>query len=939
MLMIDYGAIERKWRKRWESSGIYESEPNERKPLMVTAAWPYVNMPLHIGHLKTYSTADMYARYMRLLGFNVLYPMGFHYTGTPIIAIAKRIKERNPDILSEIKIYHIPETELPNLSDPLYIANYFAERTRSDMQSAGLSIDWRRAFNSIYPFFSKMVEWQFSKLIAMGLITKGTHPVAWCTNEGNAISQHDTKGDVQAEIEEIPLVAFKESSSSASFLCATYRPETIYGVSNLFISKTAKYVRASISGNEYYVSKDAARQLSCQMEIEVKGEVAVEDLLKSTAVNPLTGETFPILPGFFVREDFGTGIVMSVPAHAPFDYVALKRLEIEGYAVPNSYRHVISVEGSNDNEIPSIVSLASIGATEASSDDIIEEATKRLYSLESHKGKMSYGKYSGMAELDARAKITEDLYSSGAGIKSFIISNYPVVCRCGTKALVKVISDQWFMNYGDKAWKEKVKSLFTKTLILPEKMRLAFDHTIDWLDLRPVERAQGLGTRFPLNREHIIESLSDSTIYMAFYTISHIIKSGNIPPEKAKPEFFDYVFLGIGSAESAATATGIDLLIIKKCRESFSYWYQDTSRHSASELIYSHLTMYLFAHAAIFPEQLFPKRIISNGTLLYEGSKMSKSLGNIVPIGDAIDKYGADNLRAIEIAGSELDSDTEFSLSAVSGLMTRNEFLYETIKSIGTFTGGGLRPIDYWLYSRLNSKILYCNEAMQSMYVKAAFGAIYYDSVNEIKKYLERSTPNQIVLSEFLSKITIMLSPFMPHIAEEFWEMLGNDGFAAKQEWPLVDQSMINPSVESCEEAMDNTISDVRDIISMMSQKNNAKPSKAIIIIAADWKFKAYNSLYELKSYSEVISKAESFGATKEDVSKYVKQYKNPNSISSKMQYSPEELYSFMEGAIGYISSKLGCPAEIQHESSSESMRAGRAIPDKPAIEIIWGKS
>ncbi|MEM3841340.1 MAG: leucine--tRNA ligase [Candidatus Micrarchaeaceae archaeon] len=936
--MINYGAIESKWQKRWAEAGIYEPEPSDKKPLLVTAAWPYVNMPLHMGHLKTYSVADMYARYMRLRGFNVLYPMGFHYTGTPILAIAKRIKERNKDILDEIKIYHIPESELDKLSDPIYMANYFAEDAMNGMKKAGLGIDWRRTFTSINPLFSKMVEWQFYKMIEMGLLVTGTHPVAWCTNEGNAVGQHDTKGDVHPEIEEIPLIAFKEKGGETSFLCATYRPETIYGVANIFIAEGAAYVKIDINGKKYYVSKEAARQLSYQMKIGVEAEIPATELLKKEAINPLTGEAVPVLTGFFVKDSFGTGVVMSVPAHAPFDYAALKKLESKGIKVPTEYRKVISVEGEDGNKLPVEVSLSLIGADAFASDDILEKVTKQLYSLESHKGKMAYGKYSGIGEIEARDLITKELYSSGNAIKFYIISNQPVFCRCGTKAIVKIIDDQWFINYGDPAWKKKTKELFSGTIILPEKMRSAYEYTLGWLDLRAVERAQGLGTKFPLNREHIIESLSDSTLYMAFYTISHLLNAAKLSPENAKPEFFDYVFLGKGSIDSTAAATGIDPSLLKKCRESFLYWYSNTSRHSASELIYSHLTMYLFAHAGIMPKEFFPKLIITNGMQLYEGAKMSKSLGNIVPIFDAVEKYGADNLRAIEIAGADIDTDTDFSVSAVVGLQTRNEFLMSTINSMKDMQSGGLRPIDYWLYSKLNSKIKLCSKALESMSVKVAFGLIYYDSVNEIKRYLERGNPNQIVLSEFISKITIMLSPFMPHISEEFWEAMGNDGFVAKQDWPPVNESMINISTEKCEEVVDSTVSDIRNILEAISQKNpGKKPAKVLVIVADEWKFKARDILFETKKYQEAISKSDIIAAPKEEISKYVRQYKNPNSISGKLEYTAQELLEAFKDASEYISSKIGCKVDILAEASSGSSRSSRAMPEKPGIEVIWG--
>ena len=100
--------------------------------------------------------------------------------------------------------------------------------------------------------------------------------------------------------------------------------------------------------------------------------------------------------------------------------------------------------------------------------------------------------------------------------------------------------------------------MFPSMAIYPEKLRLTFEKLIDWIDLRAAERSQGLGTKFPFSDGHIIESLSDSTIYMCFYTFVPHTEGEKIKPEQLKPEFFDYVLLGNGSADSVAASTGID---------------------------------------------------------------------------------------------------------------------------------------------------------------------------------------------------------------------------------------------------------------------------------------------------------------------------------------------------------------------------------------------
>ena len=139
--MMDYNEIERKWQDAWDKAGIFSPDPGEKEAFMVTAAFPYANAPQHIGHLRTFGTADVVARYKRMRGYNVLYPMAFHATGTPILAFAKRIKNNDSELVKELQTFHVPDHEIEKMTDPLYIANYFIKEIREGMKLAGYSID------------------------------------------------------------------------------------------------------------------------------------------------------------------------------------------------------------------------------------------------------------------------------------------------------------------------------------------------------------------------------------------------------------------------------------------------------------------------------------------------------------------------------------------------------------------------------------------------------------------------------------------------------------------------------------------------------------------------------------------------------------------------------------------------------------------------------
>ncbi len=942
MVTMDYGKLEERWQKAWKDAMVYEAEPDERKALLVTAAWPYVNSPLHIGHFRTYGTADAYSRYMRMRGYNVLFPMGFHKTGTPILAIAKRVADKDRDLINDLaNVYFIDKADIERMTDPMFIADYFSKEIESSFRKAGLSIDWRRKFDSIDPLFSKMVEWQFGKLKEKGFLIQGPHPVGWCPNEGNAVGQHDTKHDVQPEIERVVAVKFKDRDNDVYFPCVTYRPETIYGTTNLFVNSSAKYIEAEVKGIHYYLSKDAAERLSNQFKITFVREVAGAELLSKKAVNPITNDEVPILAGFFVKPEFGTGIVMSVPAHAPFDYVALKRLELAGAEVPKEpYLKVIGLpNGAKQDDLPSLVYLGVFNWSEGSNDRAIEEATKRLYKEEARAGTMLVGDYKGLSEAEARGKITNDLENAGKALHLYVIANdEPVFCRCGTAVVVKIVEDQWFINYGNKDWKALAVKQLSAMKLFPEKLRHTYETTVSWIDARAAERAQGLGTRFPQNREHMIESLSDSTIYMAFYTIYDLLKGTHAVPENMKPAFFDYVFLSEGDPSEVSAATGLSEPLLKRCRESFEYWYGFTSRHSGSDLVYNHLTMYVFNHVAIFPERFWPKQIVTNGVVMMDGEKMSKSIGNIVPLSRALAKYGSDPVKMAVVASADLDADTDFGENAIKGIDSRIEFLFSEVTGMELSRGSELKGIDFWLYSKLNSKIASATRYMDAIMLKGAYNEIFYASVNELKYYHERGGSNRMALNDYLSKVSQMLFPVMPHTAEELWHALGNETLLAKGQWPAADGDMVNEMIEGSEKLISETLQDAVSAIEL-SRKIPANAGKKVvgikIIIANQWKFDAYNLLVEKKSISGVIDQ---IGSTdKEKLAKYLSQFKNPKILVEKVRFGQDTAFKAFVESVQYLSSKLGAPVTIEKEATSSSQRAQRAVPMKPSLEVVWG--
>ncbi len=939
--MIDFIEIDSKWQREWESAKIFEPSPDSRESYMVTAPFPYVNGPPHIGHLRTYGTADVLARYKRMKGFNVLFPMGWHVTGTPILASSKRIKAKDPDIINDMKAFGIEDSDIEKMTDPIFLASYFIDEFRKSFKAIGLSVDWRRQLISINPQFSRFIEWQFSVLNSNGLLTQGRHQIGWCPNENNAVGMHDTKHDVEPEIEKVIGIKFKVDGEEYSAACATYRPETIYGVTNIFVKEGATYVICEIEGNRYCMSKKAAEKLAYQFSVKVIKEISSSELLGKKYINPVTGEAVSAFPGFFVDDSFGTGMVISVPAHAPFDYAALAELVKRGNSVAATIKPVkvldIDSKGAGP-DIPVMSYLDTESLSGAIDSAAIEEAGIKQYREELHKGIMVTGEYKGLRIKEAREKIWTDMTGKGNAFELYIIANN-AVCRCGWAIVVKTVDGQWFLNYGNEKWKAKAREALKGAVVLPKKGRSAFERAIEWIDLRAVARSQGLGTKLPMDNTKIIESLSDSTIYMSLYTIWNIISG--VESEKLNKEFFDFVFLGKGDAESAAKSTGISYEIVKRCREAFDYWYGFTSRHSGMDLVFNHLTMYLFNHAIIFDKKYWPKQIAVNGSVLCEGEKMSKSLGNTVPIKSAIGRHGADVIRFVVVCSADLYADSEYSDSAANGVRERLEYINTLADNLKLYSPAELTHIDYWLYSKLNRKIISITNAIEELELRTASTAALYDSTIELKRYLLRGGSNQLVLTDYLSSLALLLSPITPHFSEDLWHMLGNSTFAAAEKWPSGNEAMLAGKIEMEEKLIDDVIEDSKHVLELVAKKGK-QPKEIKYIVASEWKYILNNELAKDKNVSRVMDmiksgELENTYDFKFDIQRCMgfvsSMAKKVNAIRN-VETNPADELDIINDAKSYISKETGCKVVAEGEDSSASPKAAGSMPLKPGIEV-----
>jgi len=852
--------IEEKWQKKWETAKIFETNPDPAKPkYYVTVAYPYPNSPQHIGHGRTYTLADVHARYMRMRGYNVLLPMAFHYTGTPVLAMAKRLADNDTGLINDFtKVYKIPKEKLKELTEPIAMARYFHQEIKTGMKEIGYSIDWRREFTTIDPTYNRFIEWQFQKLRQGGYISRGSHPVGWCPKDGNPVGQHDTVGDVEPEIGEFTLIKFKQDD--VVFPAATLRPETIFGVTNIWLNPKTKYVKADVDGEQWIVSQESVEKLIHQnRKVRVQETFQGKEYIGKSVENPATESKIPILPADFVDPKNATGVVMSVPGHAPYDYVALENIKkatssLKEYGLTReaveSVKPVSLIDVPGYSEIPAADAVKKMNI-QSELDPKLEDATKEVYRHEFHNGKMKQntGKYFGMSVAEAKDKVKQDLIAQGKATTMYELLNRPVRCRCKTECIVKIVSDQWFIDYGKPEWKALAHKNIDEMEIQPEEVRPEFNNVIDWLHEKACARKSGMGTRLPWDKDWIIESLSDSTIYMAYYTIVKHLKQNKIQPAQLTDEAFDYIFLGIGKVAEINRKTGLDQKVLEQMRDEFTYFYPLDSRHSGRELIPNHLTFMIFNHTAIFPENLWPRQIVANGHVMMEGAKMSKSFGNIIPLREALTKFGADPVRLSVLSTAELLQDADFSPTIAKAMRDRLERLHRFASELTKtrrkkVSEESLAAIDRWMLSRLQEHVKKTTEAMDKLAVRKAIHSILYELDQDFQWYQRRATNRKgnqktaipYVFNEVLDAQIRMLAPIAPHICEELWEMMGGKGFVSLTSWPEPDATKTDVNTEESETLITRVLEDTLNIM----KATGVKPKKIYYYAAGPWKWKAY---------------------------------------------------------------------------------------------------
>ncbi|MEM3829152.1 MAG: leucine--tRNA ligase [Conexivisphaerales archaeon] len=884
--------IDKKWIKEFER--LSEPRQEEKKKYFITVPIPYPDGPLHLGHAYTWGRADIRARFKRMQGYNVLFPQGFHMTGGPLVGMSLKIKERDPKLVHLIReVYGLSEDKLKEFEDPEKLGFYFADYIKSQFKKGGYSIDWRKEFRTTDVRFKKFIEWQFRKLMDKGLLYKGTHPVIWCPREQTALGDHDrSEGEGESPNK---FIIIKFYLDDLVLPVSTLRPETVFGCTNIWVNPKLDYYKVKVSGEYWIVAGESLLKLKNQLKtVENEEKFDISSIINKRAKDKINNKEIPIYPADFVTSK-GTGIVMSVPAHAPFDYFYLKRID------PNA-EIVETIEVPGENNLVE-KSLSVFGKSESG----LEEATKYVYRVENESGIIKEGPLKGISVKEAREKVIDILRSKKVYDEIYDTIN-KVTCRCGANGIVKIVDNQWFIKYSDKDWKRKALELLNEMKVYPEEAKNLLIASILSLEDKACTRRgeRELGTAFPWDKTQVIEPLSDSTIYMAYYTIADIIKE--LQEEKVDDSLFDFVFLGKDSQMDEKKRE-----IATRMRESFNYWYPLDMRVSAKELIPNHFVFFIMNHVALFEKDKWPKAIQANGWLTINGVRMSKSKGNGVLIDEFVENNGIDKLRVIACLGSGMD-DEEFSLKELRAFDQRMEFLKSVIEMLNAFNDEK-SILDDYLNSIKNRMVIAVTEDLENFRYRNALSIGFYKGTEHLKYYIEAGGRNKETVKDYIFTLLKLMHPIFPSTTEEFSKVFDDKLLESYESWPKANLSEINTELENEFDIFNNTIEDIKKIINRF----NKEPRKLEINIASRESFETVNKIIELREKGLKEKEIMKVGGA----SKYIKNLRELRKANYELE---KNVFNALKG---YLSKIFNTNIEIKEGGE-------KALPGRPGINITW---
>ncbi len=947
-MVLDWKKIQRKWQKEWEKAELGKAVVKKNKPkFMMIFAYPGISGYLHVGHMRGFSYTDAICRYERLKGKEVLFPVGTHASGNQALGFANKVKNKDQVWLKYLKDNGCPSEKIKELAVPEKVVEYFNQVYINDYwKKFGFLCDWDRFTCTIYPDYEKFIQWQFKKLLLKNLLIQKPYFATACPNCGPVAvdpSETDISKGGNAEKNEYTLLKFKteqgkDQEAKEYLVAATLRPETVYGQTNLWVNPETEYVRVEVEGENWILSREAAEKLKYQKDdVLLKEDADIKKYLEKYVLAPGINREIIVLPSPLCKPNVGSGIVTSVPSNSVYDYVALQNLAndkdyCKKYGIDidkvREIKPIPILKTKGYGNIPTKEMVVKLGEVQLGNPKL-EEANKELYKLDYHTGIMTdtCKEYAGKRVEEAKELIKTKLIEQGKADVFYDLSE-EVICRCGEKVVIKRIDDQWFIRYSDKELTERSKEQVKEMKIFPQEYKEHLPGILDWFQDRACARlGNWLGSKFPFDEKWTIEPISDSTLYPAYYIVAKFIHNKKLKVKDLTEDFFDYVFLGKGDIEDGKESW-------KQVKEEFDYFYPLDLNLGGKEHKTVHFPVFLMNHAAILPEEKWPKGIFVNWWVTGKGSKISKSKGGAVPIPDAIEQYGVDAMRLYyaHIGSPHIDvvweEETVYNYKAT---LERIGNLVTELKQLD----GKRRGIDEWLVSRVHENIKKINSAMENYELRELASITYYTIYDNLRWYLRRGGENKKVISEVLEIWVRLMNPITPHLSEELNE---SKGLVSAANWPEVHEEKISLKAEAGEELVRGTIEGMRKVLKL-AKLEQAK--KYTLFISEEWKYELFNLLSkELKvtrNVGEVMKRVlglEKLKMKGKELSKLVPiLVKDPAKLPDFVTSQEDEMKIITE-AKKFLEKEFNSEIKIVAADESEELKAKSAVPGKVGILV-----
>uniref|UniRef100_A0A8C8DWF7 leucine--tRNA ligase n=1 Tax=Oryzias sinensis TaxID=183150 RepID=A0A8C8DWF7_9TELE len=529
----------------------------------------------------------------------------------------------------------LDDKEIVRFANAEHWLEYFPPLAIKDLKKMGVKVDWRRSFitTDVNPFYDSFVRWQFVTLKERKKIKFGKRYTIYSPKDGQPCMDHDRQtGEgvgpqeytlIKMKIVEPYTAKFKSKGKNLFLVAATLRPETMFGQTNCWVRPDMKYVAFETASGDVFIStRRSARNMSFQGFTKENGVVPVimeilgQDLLGCALSAPLTSyKIIYALPMLTIKEDKGTGVVTSVPSDAPDDIAALRDIKKkqalrEKYGIED--KMVLPFEPIPIIEIPGYGNLSAplvcdeLKIQSQNDKEKLVEAKEKVYLKGFYEGIMLVDGYKGQKVQDVKKPIQKMMVEKGEAM-IYMEPEKQVMSRSADECVV-ALCDQWYLDYGDAEWKKQATEALKSLETFCEETRRNFEATLAWLQEHACSRTYGLGTRLPWDEQWLIESLSDSTIYMAYYTVAHLLQGGvlngrgdsplGIKPEQMTREVWDFIFF----KTAPFPKTDIPKEHLQKLRREFEYWYPVDVRVSGKDLVPNHLSYFLYNHVAVWPK-------------------------------------------------------------------------------------------------------------------------------------------------------------------------------------------------------------------------------------------------------------------------------------------------------------------------------------------------